>query len=86
MNSGKVVLGVLGGVAAGALIGILFAPDKGSKTRKKILDSGKDYVGDLKDKLEDLYNEATDKFENFVSDTKETVRDEVNGFNAKQVK
>lgn len=35
MNSGKVVLGALAGLAAGALLGILFAPDKGSETRKK---------------------------------------------------
>ena len=36
MKAGKVFLGVLAGVAAGAVLGILFAPDKGSKTRKKI--------------------------------------------------
>lgn len=36
MSSGKVLLGVLAGAAAGALAGILFAPEKGSKTRKRI--------------------------------------------------
>ena len=86
MNSGKVVLGIIGAVAAGALLGILFAPDKGSKTRKKILDTGKDYVGDLKDKLEDLYHEATNKCESFISDTKDSVTKEVNGITAKEVK
>ena len=36
MKSGKVLLGVLAGAAAGALLGILFAPEKGTKTRKMI--------------------------------------------------
>ena len=40
MNSGKVVLGVLAGLAAGAALGILFAPDKGTATRKKISKKG----------------------------------------------
>ena len=35
MSKGKLLLGVLAGVAAGALLGILMAPDKGSETRKK---------------------------------------------------
>ncbi len=40
MSSGKVFLGILAGAAAGALAGILFAPEKGSKTRKKIVKKG----------------------------------------------
>lgn len=67
MNTGKAVLAVLGGVAVGALVGVLFAPDKGTKTRKKILDKGKNYVGDLKGKFEDLYDDANKKYEKVVS-------------------
>lgn len=35
-STSNFLLGVLAGAAAGALIGILFAPDKGSATREKI--------------------------------------------------
>lgn len=61
MKSSKVVLGVLGGIAAGAIAGILLAPDKGSRTRKKIVSKGKNFADDVKSKLEDLYENATDK-------------------------
>lgn len=73
MNSSKVLLGILGGVAAGALMGILFAPDKGSKTRKKIVDKSKDLADDMKGKFEDLYEEVTDKYENLLQDAKKLV-------------
>jgi gas vesicle protein len=63
MSSGKVVLGLLAGVAAGALAGILFAPAKGSRTRRRIMQKGEDYAGDLKDKLNDLLEKTTKKFE-----------------------
>jgi len=35
MKSGKVLLGLLAGFSTGMLIGVLFAPDKGSKIRRK---------------------------------------------------
>jgi len=63
MSSGKVVLGLLAGVAVGALAGILFAPAKGSRTRRRILKKGEDYADVLKDKLNDLLEKTTQKFE-----------------------
>ncbi len=63
MSSGKVLLGVLAGVAAGALIGILFAPDKGTETRKKIVSKGEDYVDGMKEKFNSLIDDLTKKMD-----------------------
>ncbi|WP_413998530.1 YtxH domain-containing protein [Flavobacterium sp. W1B] len=63
MKTDKVVLGILGGVAVGALLGILFAPEKGDKTRRKIKDKSNDYTDELKDKLDTLLGTITNKYE-----------------------
>lgn len=73
MESGKVMLGMLGGLAAGALLGILFAPHKGSKTRSKILSLGKKYTDEAKDKLEEVYQSGTDKYNGFLTETKDMI-------------
>ena len=63
MSTGKVLLGVLAGVAAGALVGILFAPAKGSRTRRRILIQGENYAEGLKDKFNEYVDTISEKFE-----------------------
>jgi len=48
MSTGKIKLGILTGLAAGAVLGILFAPEKGLTTRKQIMGKGDDYKNKLK--------------------------------------
>jgi gas vesicle protein len=57
MNTGKTVLAVLAGIAAGAALGILIAPEKGSETRKKILQKGGDLANLVNDKLDQKFDE-----------------------------
>ncbi len=63
MSRGRIILGVLAGLAAGTAIGILFAPDKGTATRKKIVDKGEEYVDDLKEKINSLLVDGNKKHE-----------------------
>lgn len=63
MESGKVVVGVLAGVAIGAVLGILLAPEKGSVTRKQILNKGEDFSNDLTKKFDSFIEAASKKYE-----------------------
>ncbi len=73
MDSGKAALGIVLGIGVGALLGVLFAPDKGSKTRKKIMDKGHDFTDGLKGKFEGLTQEISNKYDTLLEDAKTLV-------------
>ena len=63
MSNSNTVLGFLAGAAVGSILGILFAPDKGTDTRKKIANKSKDSLEDLKTKYNDVIDSLTSKLE-----------------------
>jgi gas vesicle protein len=82
----KVLIGTLTGLVVGEISGILFAPDKGTETRKKISQKSNDTISGIKEKLEDLMNlvnekvnlaaaEMKDVEENFKSDGERIKKD-----------
>ncbi|MBE0662428.1 MAG: YtxH domain-containing protein [Bacteroidales bacterium] len=74
MSSGKVLLGVLAGLAGGALLGILLAPAKGSDTRKKYIKMGTDFTDELKNKFNETVDDISDKYNEVRSGASEFAR------------
>jgi len=83
MSTSKVLLGVVVGLAAGAMAGILMAPDSGPNTRRMLSSRGQGMVDDLKTKFNDFLdgfmshvesakddaNEIADRAKSKISDT-----------------
>jgi len=80
-SNSNLALGLLGGLAAGAVLGILLAPDKGSSTRKKLIDKGHDYADGLKSKYDSLLGAVSKKYENLYQDGESMLADGKSKFN-----
>ena len=63
MNLGKVMLGLVATIAAGAALGVLFAPAKGSITRKRIARRGTDYSDDVKEKFNSYIDTISEEYD-----------------------
>jgi gas vesicle protein len=62
-NIGRTIGALLLGAAVGGALGILFAPDKGSRTRKKIMAKGEDLTDAMKEKFEDFMDTVKEEIE-----------------------
>lgn len=70
-STNKSLLALLVGATIGVGLGILFAPDKGEATRKKI----KDNFDDLKDDSKEKWSEFEEGAKNKYATTKTNVKD-----------
>ncbi len=80
----KVVIALLAGLAAGAALGILFAPDAGTETRDKLTDSLKNLGDSIKetaaaeiDNLTGLKDKVMNNFKAKVKNAEEEYQDDV---------
>ncbi len=68
MSSGKLLLGIMVGAAAGAALGILLAPEKGSETRRKISKKGEDSFGEIQVQFDQLMENIAAKYKSVMED------------------
>lgn len=79
-NSGKFLLAFAAGALTGAVLGILFAPDKGTETRKKVRDAakkltegceknmkrGRENLSEMKEALREKMETTKERMEEYV--------------------
>ncbi|MES1221985.1 MAG: YtxH domain-containing protein [Bacteroidota bacterium] len=61
---------LLTGFIAGIVVGILFAPDRGSETRKKVTQKGRE----LKDQFNDFVDSISEQFRSAKEDVEDVVQ------------
>jgi gas vesicle protein len=67
-TTSKILLGVVGAAAAGVVIGLLIAPEKGSEMRKRV----KKTAGEWADNLGHLFSKTKGELENMKDSTRHT--------------
>lgn len=75
-NTGKILTALVAVATAGAIVGMLFAPDKGSEARRKVNEQGKKIVDDVKSK----FRKGKEKFNELKEDIVQTVKEKVEKF------
>lgn len=73
----KIILGMIGAAAAGVLVGLLLAPEKGEDLRKKVKDTAGDWAGHLTD----LFANAKGEVENLKSKGAKAAGDAADKYN-----
>jgi len=76
----KVVVALLAGLAAGAALGILFAPDAGNETRDKLSDSLKNLGDSIKETAASEIDNLTGLKDKIINNFKAKIADAENDF------
>jgi gas vesicle protein len=82
-DNSKVLGALILGAAAGAVLGLLFAPDKGSNIRQKIKDNAGDILDELADKIEEgreTLNSLKEKMVDQTGKMKSEAEDEMESY------
>jgi gas vesicle protein len=74
MNTSKTVLGILAGLATGAILGILFAPNKGSETRRKIGKKSKYLTDEIKSQYNGVVSNIAEKIDDIEQNTENLIK------------
>jgi gas vesicle protein len=80
-DNSKVLAALLAGIAAGAAIGLLFAPEKGTDTRDKLNDSLRNLADSIKERASDEISNLKDAKNRMADNLKSkfsTAEDQVN--------
>lgn len=81
-NETKVLLGIAGAALAGAVIGMLVAPEKGCDTRKKIKETASDWA----DRVRHLAGKANHKAKSMAHDAAAAAEDVIGDIENKAAK
>ena len=84
MNTSKILLSFIAGAAVGGALGILFAPDKGTETRRKIAEKGNDVADSVKDKFNEFVDGVKDKFSSAKNEVEDVAEKGFGSYNKKK--
>jgi len=73
----KVILGLVGAAAAGVIVGLLVAPEKGTDMRKKVGETATDWGG----RLSDIFTKAKGEVDNLSAKGAGMAKEAANRFN-----
>lgn len=79
-DNSKIAVALLAGLAAGAALGLLFAPEKGSETRDKLSESLKNLGDSIKEKAADEIDNLTEFKDKVVGNIKTKIKQAEEGY------
>jgi gas vesicle protein len=81
MKNKTKAIGLIAVFAAGAVLGILYAPDKGERTRRRIVRNGRRLFFQASDALEEG-KDTLDEIKDRLNESLEKIQDEIDGLSS----